>query len=221
MNEIDVAAFGDAAEQGAIGPDLFQPIPSDLRNFQAAFFRKTHDRTLKQTQTGHPAVKLLAAFKQRLVSDANPQKEPAGLNEPERCLDQFLLLQSLQAVIESADSRQHGRLGVDQVAGAGHNPNVSSDFNQSLMHAPQIARSVIQQRNHPRSLSARVYNCDQNGDSYFLLSAPSAKSAVKTLKKRFLATNQQRKAAFPGCSAREQEANAPVAECPKKIRSYF
>ena len=47
MDEINVAAAGDAAEERAIRLRELNLVPADLRDFQSRLFREAHDAALE------------------------------------------------------------------------------------------------------------------------------------------------------------------------------
>src|ERR1035441_10353886 len=110
VDEIHVAAAGDAAIERAIGLHDFNLVPPDLRNLQSVLFGKADDAALEDAQPGGAGIKLVAPFKQRLIADADAEERFAGLDEVARGLEQFLFAQGIDAIVERADAGQHHRI---------------------------------------------------------------------------------------------------------------
>src|SRR5439155_4391003 len=152
VHEINVTAAGNAAKQRAFRLHDFDLVPADLRNFQPRLFGKANDFAAENPQPSSAALKLLAPFKQRLIADANAKKRAPGLDEVTTTLQQLLPSQRFQAIIERANTRQHDGARVLHFTRLRHEPHVSLEIAQSLVHAAQVARPVVNQSNHARSI---------------------------------------------------------------------
>src|SRR6266446_9279679 len=78
VHEIDVTAAGNPMEQRAGRLGDLDLVPADLRNLEAGLFGEADDLAGKNPQPGRATVELLALLEQRLVTDADAEKGPAG-----------------------------------------------------------------------------------------------------------------------------------------------
>ena len=135
VDEINVAAAGDAAIERAIRLHDVKLVPADLRNFQSGRFGKASDFAAKNFHAGRAGIEFLAAFKQRLVADADAEKGFAGADEIFRRAEQFLLAERVDAVVERTDAGQHHRVGIADFARRFHEAHVRTDLEQRFMDA--------------------------------------------------------------------------------------
>lgn len=149
VDEIDIAAAFDIAEERAIGPGNLDLVPADLRNLQAVFFGKADNAAFEDAQTGSAGVEFLASFKQRLVTDADAQEKLAALDVLLRRAEQFLFAHGIDAIIERADAGQDHGAGVADLFGRFGDAHVGADLKERLVDAAQVAGAVIEKGNHP------------------------------------------------------------------------
>src|SRR5277367_4747597 len=116
VNEINVAAAGDAAIERTIRPHDVELVPADLRDFQSGLFREADDAALKNSKSGGAGIEFLAPFKQRLIADADAEERFAGLDEAARGFEQFLFAQRVDTIVERADAGQNHRAGIADFA---------------------------------------------------------------------------------------------------------
>lgn len=143
VDEIDVAAVLDAAEQGAIRPRELDLVPADLRNLESLDLGEADHLASKHSNPGRAAVELFALLEKRLVSDADSEERAAGRNEIANSAQQFLALHGGDAVIERADTGENDAAGVLHPVRARRDVDIRSDFSESFFHAAQVAGPVI------------------------------------------------------------------------------
>src|SRR6266700_4587756 len=148
VHEIDVTAARDPLEQRAGGLGDLDLVQADLRNLQAGLFGEADDLAGKNPQAGRATVELLALLEQRLVTDADAEKGPAGFDEAFDTVEESLSVHRLDAIVEGADAGEHGGARVVQAIGRTGHAHVRADFLEGLLHAAQVARTVIKQGNH-------------------------------------------------------------------------
>ena len=160
VDEIDVAAVLEAAIERAVRPEDLDLVPADLRNLQAGLRREAHDLAAKNVQPRRATVELLALLKQRLVANANTKEQPAGADEVLHPAEQILALHRTDAIVERTHAGQHHRTRLPHVLGPGDDVDIRAHFAQSLLHAAQVAGTVIKQSNHGGSVGRgeRVFN---------------------------------------------------------------
>src|SRR5439155_23267184 len=156
VHEINVAAAGNAAQNRTIRSDHFDLVPADLRNLQPRFLGKTDHLTWEDSQPRGAAIELLALLEQRLVADADSEEQPARSNEIAARLEQVLLLQRVQAIVERSDPWQHGGADILHLGRVSHEAHIRFQIAQRFVHAPEVAGTVIDQSNHPRSIRQSV-----------------------------------------------------------------
>src|ERR1035437_4812115 len=98
VDEINVAAAGNAAIQRTIRPHNLKLVPASLWNFQPVPGWETDDFARKNSHAGGAGIELLALLKQGLIADADAEKRFAGLDECARGFQQFLFAQRVDAV---------------------------------------------------------------------------------------------------------------------------
>src|SRR5260221_9269245 len=152
VDEIDVAAAGNIAEQRAIRLGQLDLVPADLRDLQTGLFGEAHDPARENPQAGGATVEFVALLEQGLVADTNAEKRAAGADEFARGFEHFLFLKGVDAVVECADTGQHHGLRIGQFTGLAHDTNFSADLQQRLLDAAQVAGAVINQSNHAQSV---------------------------------------------------------------------
>ena len=152
VDEINVAAAGDAAIERAIRLHDVELVPADLRNFKSGFFREADDVALKNAESGGAGIEFFAPLKQRLIADADAEKRFAGLDEFARGFKQFLFAQRVDAVVKRADAGKHEAARIADLTGMLHEADVRADFEQGFMDAAQIAGTVIKQSNHGKMI---------------------------------------------------------------------
>ena len=135
VDEINVAAAGDAAIERAISLHDVELVPADLRNFQPGLFREADDAALKNSESGGAGTEFLAPFKQRLIADADAEKRFAGLNEIARGFEQMLFAQRVDAIVERTDAWQNHRAGVADFARRLRDTHVRADLEQRFVDA--------------------------------------------------------------------------------------
>ena len=148
VDEIDVAAAGDAAVEGAVRAGDFDLVPADLRDFQAVFNREPDDAARENAQAGGAGIKFFAAVEQRLVADADAQKGFAGVDEVAGGFEQFLFAERVDAIVEGADAGQDQAAGVADFFRFLDQTDVGTHLEQRFVDAAQVAGTVIKQSNH-------------------------------------------------------------------------
>ena len=143
VDEINVAAAGDAAIEWTIGLRDVELVPADLRDFQPGLFREADDAALKNSESGGTRIEFLAPFKKRLITDADAEKRSAGLDETARGFEEVPLAEGIDAVVERADAWQNHRAGVADLTGRLCDAHIRADFEQRFMDAAQIAGTVV------------------------------------------------------------------------------
>ena len=157
VHEIDIAAVFNSAIERAIGFHNFQLVPADLRDFQSGFLREADNAAGKNAKAGGTGIKFLAAFKQRLVADADAEKRFAGRDEIFRGLEQFLFAERVDAIVKRADAGQHEAARITDFFGVLHEPHVRANLEQRLMDTAQIAGAVIEKSNHETILATDAH----------------------------------------------------------------
>jgi len=148
VDEIDVAAIGHPAVERAAGANDLEPVPADLRDLQGRGGMEADDAPLENAEARGLAAELVAAFEQRLVADADPQEWASGSDELGDGRQQFLPRQGLDAIVERADTGQDQSPGPAEGLGAPHTPNIRSHVLERFLDAPQVAGSIVDQRDH-------------------------------------------------------------------------
>lgn len=148
VDEVDVGTFIDAAEEWAVGLFDVELIPTDLRDFEAGIVFEPDDATAEKTETGSAAIELVAGFEEGLVADADAKEGRASFDELEGGVQQFLFAESVDAIVEGADAREHQGAGSRNLLGASDDSNIRADEFQRLMDAAEVSRAVIDESDH-------------------------------------------------------------------------
>jgi hypothetical protein len=148
VNEVEVGAVGDIAEEGAIGLGQFDLVPADLGDLQPGRGLEANDGAGEDAEAGGATIELGAAFEQGLVTDADPEERSAGLDELAAGIEQFLAAQGMDAIVEAADAGQDGGVGGFEFVGAGDEADVGVEESQGFLDAAQVTGPVIDERNH-------------------------------------------------------------------------
>lgn len=144
VDEIDVAAVLDAAEQGTIRPRELDLVPADLRNLESLDPGEADHLAAKHSDPGRAAVEFLALLEKRLVSYTDSEERAAGRNEIANSGQQFLSLHGGDAVIKRADAGENDAACVLHSVRARRDVDIRSDFPESFFHTAQVAGSVIE-----------------------------------------------------------------------------
>ncbi len=123
-------------------------IPGDLWNLEPRLFRETYNAAAEHAESRRATIELLAPLEQRLVTDANAEERPTGLDEFAGGLEQFLLAQRIDAVIKRTHAGQYNGPRVAHPLRALHDLHIRADLEQRLVDAAQVAGTVIKQSNH-------------------------------------------------------------------------
>src|SRR5439155_21871186 len=148
VHEINVHAARNVAQNRTIRSNHFDLVPTNLLNLQSRLLGKTHNLSLENSQSRRAATKLLALLEQRLVADADPEKQPARFDEIAARFEQVLLLQRVQAIVERSHARQHNGTRVLHLRRASDEAHIRFEIAQRLVHAPEVSAAVTDHRNH-------------------------------------------------------------------------
>src|SRR5207302_7438446 len=148
VDEIDIAAGRNAAQERTFRARDFKLVPTDLRNLEAVVACEANDFALENAKAAGATIELFAPLEQRLVADANTEEWTPGLDEFPRGFEQFLLLECVDAIIKGAHARQNRRSGAVYLRGPLDNPHLSADFQQCFVDASKVARTIVYQSNH-------------------------------------------------------------------------
>lgn len=152
VDEIGVAAVGDAAVEGAIGPGDPELVPTDLGDLESGFGGEADDGSGEDAEAGGAGLELLAAVEECLVTDADAEEGAAAADEFAGGLEQFLPAQGVDAVIEGPDAGEHEAAGVGEFRAALDDTDGGADAAQGVVHAAEVAGAVIDQGDHRASV---------------------------------------------------------------------
>src|SRR5258707_10596139 len=161
MDEINITVFRHASEQRTLWFGQFQLVPPDLRNFESVACLEANHLPSKNSHPSRATVEFLAAFEQGLISDANPEKWPARADELTRRFEQRLFLHSMNAIVKCSDARQHDCSCIRHLARVLGDAYLCAHLEQRLMHAAQIAGTIIKQSNHANRLKGLPRRCNR------------------------------------------------------------
>ena len=148
MNKIDMAPGINPLKNGAIRPDNVQLVPSNLRNFDAGLVRKTDHLAAKNPQARRATIELFAPFEEGLIADTNAEKRPARLDEVLDGAQQLLSLHGIDAIVKRANAGENDRACVRHFVGPCDHAHIRPDFEQRLLDAAQIPRTIVNERDH-------------------------------------------------------------------------
>lgn len=149
VDEVEVGAVRDAAEEGAVGSGEFDLVPADLWDLEVGFGfggLEADDGTLEDAEAEGAGVEFLAPFKEGLVTDADAEERPAVGNPFLNASEEFLTAECVDAVVEGADAGQDDAGGAVESMDGIHALDVGTDGPEGLLDAADVSGAVIEER---------------------------------------------------------------------------